>query len=411
MLASDRHTLLKVILTLCLILRATTLLYSQDTIIRRQYSKDYKIYFEFDKHIIKPWFKGNGKSIDRMFSDMDSIGRYCVDSIVVVAQASPEGVYEHNLRLSQNRTKSMRDYIVSKRPDVEYMVKMDSRGEAWRELRERIVADTILTEAQKASAIAIIDSDIDIRSKKRRMERLSIYGYLWRNHYPPLRYSAICKVYYKPEVIYGDMEVEYDEIQAEEMEPLVIDTIQVQSLRYTQKELFYLRTNLLVPLLNFGAEVAIGNHWSIGADYYFPWKWRNPNHKNCFELLAWGLEGRYWFGKDRTEEDRMEGHSVGVATSLGYYDFQRNYVGNQGEFINVGFDYLYALPIFKDRMHLEFSLGIGYIYSYLRPYEVYEDGGKGYRYGYTKNFHWFGPTKATVSFVVPIKGKRRLVQW
>ena len=43
----------------------------------------------------------------------------------------------------------------------------------------------------------------------------------------------------------------------------------------------------------------------------------------------------------------------------------------------------------------------------MKPYDVFEDGGKAYKTDYTKNFHWVGPTKATVSLVVPIKFARR----
>lgn len=174
-----------------------------------------------------------------------------------------------------------------------------------------------------------------------------------------------------------------------------------------KREILYLRSNLLAPLTNLGAEIGLGNHWSVGADYYFPWMFRNPNHKNCFQLLGLNLEGRYWFGKERTYEDRLEGHSVGINLGAGYYDFERNFKGNQGEFATIGVDYLYSLPVCKDRLHLEFSLGLGWIYSRVKPYEVYSEGGKAYKLGYEKNFNWYGPTKAGVSLVVPIKAKRR----
>lgn len=174
-----------------------------------------------------------------------------------------------------------------------------------------------------------------------------------------------------------------------------------------ETEQFYLRTNLLNPLTNFGAEYCIGNNWSVGADYYFPWMPRNKNHKNCFQLLGWSVEGRYWFGKDRTVEDRLEGHSVGFSVASGYYDIEKNFKGNQGEYASISADYLYSLPVCKDKLHLEFTLGIGWIYSRVKPYEVYSEGGKAYKLGYEKNFNWYGPTKAGVSLVVPIKAKRR----
>ena len=58
-------------------------------------------------------------------------------------------------------------------------------------------------------------------------------------------------------------------------------------------------------------------------------------------------------------------------------------------------------------MHLEFSVALGYLYSFIQPYDVFESGGLAYKTGYTKDFHWFGPTKAGVSLVVPITIKRR----
>lgn len=168
-------------------------------------------------------------------------------------------------------------------------------------------------------------------------------------------------------------------------------------------EIFYLRTNLLSPLTNIGAEYSIDDHWSVAADYYFPWIPRDKSHRNCFQLLGWNIEGRYWFGEDRTYEDRLEGHSAGLSLAAGYYDFERNFKGNQGEFVKIGADYTYAMPIFRDRMHLEFTIELGYIYSQMKPYEVFEEGGKAYKLGYKKNFNWFGPTKAGVSLVIPIK--------
>ena len=170
-----------------------------------------------------------------------------------------------------------------------------------------------------------------------------------------------------------------------------------------KRTIMALRSNLIVPASNIGLEFCIGDSWSIGADYYFPWIKRQADHQNALQLLGWGLEGRYWFGKSRKEDDRLKGHSIGLSTYAGYYDFERSYTGIQGEFATVGLDYLYAMSICKGKLHLEFNLGLGYIYSYVKPYDVFETGGKAFKEGYIKNFHWIGPVKAGVSLVVPIR--------
>ena len=101
------------------------------------------------------------------------------------------------------------------------------------------------------------------------------------------------------------------------------------------------------------------------------------------------------------ETSRLLGHSVGAYIGGGYYDFERNWAGNQGSFLNVGVDYKYAMPLFSGLIHLEFEFGLGYIYSKAQPYK-YIEGIFYLDRGRHKNIHWVGPTRAQVSVVVPI---------
>ena len=172
------------------------------------------------------------------------------------------------------------------------------------------------------------------------------------------------------------------------------------------------RTNLLLPLLNVGLEVPLGNRWSIGADWYYPWLFRASDHKNCFQIDGLSLEGRLWLGKrhSRGQENRryrLRGHSIGLFVMGGRYDLERNYSGHQGEYVLGGVDYLFAMPVCRGKLHMEFSLGIGYFYSRATHYEVYEEGGRGYRdKDIRKIFQYFGPTKANVTLVWPLKRKK-----
>ena len=166
---------------------------------------------------------------------------------------------------------------------------------------------------------------------------------------------------------------------------------------------FAVRTNALaIPLANIGVEVPINRNWSVAADIYYPWIFRGKNIKTCNQLLAFGAEGRYWFSDDvYTENSRLLGHSVGVYAAGGYYDFERNWAGHQGEFLNVGVDYLYALPLLRGRLRLEFELGLGYIYSSAKPYFCIEN--KLFEQtNIRRKIHWVGPTRAQVSVVYPI---------
>lgn len=167
--------------------------------------------------------------------------------------------------------------------------------------------------------------------------------------------------------------------------------------------LYAIRTNLLVPALNIGAEVPIGNNWSVSADYYYPWIWPGKENKNCFELLAWSAEGRYWFGNDRTVKDRLLGHSVGLYAAGGYFDIERNFKGRQGTFISTGVDYTYAMPLGRKKLiNLEFTFAMGYVHSWNRIYTVSGPFGPLNPEPGTELFDYFGPTKAAVSLVLPL---------
>ena len=147
----------------------------------------------------------------------------------------------------------------------------------------------------------------------------------------------------------------------------VSDTLSVGSEPARQEKSYPLaiRTNLLLPFLNVGVEVPIGNRWSVGADWYYPWFPRSDFHRNCTQMDGLSVEGRYWMGKSHNRGEvnrtnRLLGHSVGVFAMGGRYDLERDFSGHRGEYVMGGIDYLFAMPVWQKRMHLEFSLGVGY---------------------------------------------------
>ena len=167
-----------------------------------------------------------------------------------------------------------------------------------------------------------------------------------------------------------------------------------------------LRSNLLVPGLNVGAVLPLGNKFSFAADYYYPW-FESKKNRHCLQLLGVSAEFRYWFGRERSYDRRLRGHSLAVYGSAGYYDLEYNFEGTQGEYVNTGLDYTYALGLGKKkRVHLEFTLAVGYIHSEGRPYYVLADYGPLFKENHDMVFDYVGPTKAAVSIVVPIFKRR-----
>lgn len=365
-------------------------------------SKVSYIYFHINESYLDPDYKGNLNTVEKIDALIDSVGHAEILGVSVSSFASPDGPFKKNLTLARRRAAEMEDLFKRVSPESVHLLKSGGQGESWEMFEDLIIRDTVIPAEEKTRLLEIIVSDMPEDDKEKLIKKTESYLHIRDNIFPVLRYSCITIHYPLPYMI------ERIKMLEDELRQPVSPLKYARPVSYEQKELFYLRTNLLVPFSNFGIEYCIDNRWSVGADYYFPWIFRNPDHRNCFQILGGGIEGRYWFGDFRTEEDRLEGHSVGVNLSGGYYDFERGYTGNQGEFINIGVDYLYSLPIFGDRLHLEITAGIGYIYSFVKPYDVFEPGGKAYKRGYTKNVNWFGPTKAGVSLVVPIKSKRRI---
>lgn len=362
-----------------------------------------------------------------------------IRTIVIEGAASPVGNEEYNNRLALRRAEALRDIIAKMEGGEKLHIYVISAGEDWRTFKSYIKKN--YHEPNRDQVIAIIDSDMANDHKERQLQLLD-GGKTWRvlvrdfmatarnaamihiveiddlaPKSPSLKFQSVLapiredmliftakpSVLHEPIEIVKPVAISIDKLKIEpQEEPQEQPTLQEQTAT-PRKPVVAVRSNLLVPALNVGVEVPIGTHWSVGADYYFPWIWPKRDNKNCFELLAWGVEGRYWFGRNRTVLDRLQGHSVGLYGYMGYYDFERNYHGHQGEFMNVGVDYTYAMAVGKRKqIHLEFSLGVGYIYSLARKYTVIEAQGPLISDKITKKVGFFGPTKANVSLVVPI---------
>lgn len=374
-----------------------------------RYASD--IYFRIDESCIDMSFRENAESFADLASFLDSVGIEDVLSISVSSYASPDGPYRKNLGLAVRRAESMSAMLVKHIPEYKSLINVEDNGEAWSRFKLLLSQDEHLSESERRAVCDVVDSDLLPDAKEARIRKMKSYGYIRDKIYPRLRYSEIV-IHYSAREPLDTLERVEKSVAITSEKAFTDDSLGI-IYRYAprpsyplKKELFYLRTNFLSPLTNVGAVYSINDRWSVGADWYFPWVFRNPDHKNCFQILGGGIEGRYWFG-DRNYENRLEGHSLGLNLSGGYYDFGRNYTGNQGEFVNIGVDYLYSVPVFNDKMHLEFTVGLGYIYSFVKPYEVFEEGGKAFKTGYTKNFHWVGPSKAGISLVIPITAKRR----
>lgn len=394
---------------------------------------------------ILPGYDGNAERIALFRSALEeklSVPGSVLTGVFIRTGASPDGGTRSNLTLASERMDAVRTLLVEGFGLDPALVHVFSSGESWEEFIEVVRGldvpwkDEVISIASGKPRYVMSTYGVsDLRkSELKHLRGGEPWRHLTKEVFPRLRsaYGDAVFVFTTP-----FSEGKYSVSVTEKRQDVVRDTVYIYKdtlyLGSSQRKdintdveldesyasriegkkfLMAVRTNILaVPLANVGLELALGKHVSIGLDYYYPWIWRNSLHKDCTEMLAYGMDVRYWFGSSRQPSNaRLIGHSVGIYGAGGHYDFERNWHGYQGTFYNVGVDWMYAFPLFKGRIHMELELGIGFIYSDAQPYNCYEPYGDCFREpGIRKIVRWFGPTRAQVSIVVPIYIKDRRV--
>ena len=383
----------------------------------KRIQKKYSVYFGIGSSKINSSLYGNGEVLDQIKEDINSIkaDKVIPDSLVIVSSSSPDGNTSFNLRLARMRADNTVSQVYRLLPEFRNAsLRTDHYEESWDIIIQVLENDPDFP--QREQMLSILDTDLSEEMKEASLKKCTEgWAYLIENYIYAFRNSTI--------YLWLDLKGVVDEYVriaplptlSQLTDTLVFDApVPAVTRAYHDGPAFTpshdiiwaLRTNLLVPALNAGLEIPIKENWSLGLDYYFPWFWPNQKNKNCFEFLGWSVEGRYWFGRDRQPQDRLRGHSVGLYVGGGYYDFERNYRGMQGQFVSPGLDYTYAMPIGrKKRLNLEFTLAVGYIRSWGTTYNVYGDYGALYPDEGTVIWDYVGPTKAAVTLVVPFYRK------
>ena len=360
------------------------------------------VLYEHDKAWPRWSYKNNITAYNKLVAMVKYIASKKTGSrtIIIEGSASPIGSDAYNHALALRRANVLRGIIAKMKGGDKLTIHTTSAGENWESFESYIEASYHADNRQEVLAILRMNaSNVQKEQYIQALDRGKTWRILVTKFMGSARNATVVRVV-ENEALLADS-VCWAVKPAELIPPFYIEhkTEPIE----IRKPVVAIRSNLLVPALNIGVEVPIGTNWSVGADYYFPWVWPKRDNKNCFELLAWGIEGRYWFGKNRTVFDRLQGHSLGLYGYMGYYDFERNFHGHQGEFANVGLDYTYAMAVGKKKaVHFEFSLGLGFIYSQARKYTVIEANGPLISDKITKTVVFFGPTKANISLVVPI---------
>jgi hypothetical protein len=368
-----------------------------------------EVHFKLDKYNLDLDYMGNDVSLRNFAYKIDSIGISKIDSVVVVSQSSPEGVYEHNLMLSRNRANTMRKYIVGKHPELNDRLHVYPDGESWLRLRELVKKDTSMRKTDIDKVISVIEADINVGTKKWRMERLPVYRYLLRTYYPRIRNSTFCIVYYSEIIPKKGIPVHDIDIKVNDIDPSSIivmnpflPTIDVWCPR------LYLKTNVAalgMAISNVAAEIDLAKHWSFSLPvYYSAWDYFKSTIK--FRTLAIQPELRYWFLKNN------DGFFAGAHFGLAYYNFAFDGAYRYQDYnretpaIGGGLNFGYRVPISKDkRWRVGASIGAGVYSNYYDTFYNTPRTKDGQLIESIKKVYW-GVDQVTISFSYSFDLKR-----
>lgn len=379
-------------------------------------SRTFVLYFRFDRSLLEKDYMSNKQTMDTLrviMTDQDILSR--LDSIVIRASASPEGALERNRQLANERAAAAKTYLMWQYPYLNRnKILTHSIGEDWEGLKRMVETD--MNTPYRSEVLDIIDSNLSPGEKDRRIQQLgngTAFAFMVQNMLRYLRTGATCIVFYKkpePKPVEPAETMESEEIAVQVVQDTpVIETKSEEPVwRYKRPVAF--KTNLLFDLataLNVEVEVPLGRHFSVAAEWMSPW-WLWEDKQNSLELMLITLEARYWLRSRFTKQDEalgthnpLTGWFVGLYSSMGKYDFERDKKGYQGEiYLSTGLTLGYVQPLSRN-FNMEFSISGGYLQSGYRYYNARQDALGDWHLikQYSGFFRWIGPTKAKVSLI------------
>lgn len=423
------------------------------------------IHFRCDRSDYEAAYLENQEVVLALGQILAEAGPERIESVSVVAYASPEGGLEHNLALSCARAAALQPLVAEHLPGFAGKITVVAGGEAWEPFRARIEADTRISEAARDKILAIIDDDrVGPDTKEWRLKnRLGtdpavgdLYRYILQEHFRYLRCLFIT-IRYKAEVgtvtapepgsteeppvtpdTGGEVSSNVPPVTPETDAPEKTDIADVLPKTDTSETpetvtetnpktenqssgtqlsedsvsykvpLFAASTNLLYDLAitpNIALELPVGKHFSVLLDYTFPW-WVTRDNRHAWEMLK--LDGglRFWPGK-KDKNDRMDvltGLFAGLDFGAGYYDIEPSHKGYQGELQTVGVELGYAWRL-GEKWRLDAFGALGWMGTHYRYYEGNADDSR-LLWQYNGRYIWYGPTKAGISIKYIFTAKR-----
>ena len=413
-----------------------------------------QLHFRWDNTTYDSDYLDNSEAATKLVDLLKAMGPESIDSVSVVAYASPEGVYEHNMMLSRKRAAEFSRALKPKLGNMGFPVNVRPGGESWALLVERVKADSTMSEtARKRVLDQIADGSISVATRKWRFmhgslgatrEEGDVYHYILVNHYRFLRCLDIHIHYKEAEisplaplgrndkedivspvdttVIPDSPSVAKDTTAVIPGIPAVIPSEVEESPR---RPVLGISTNIpyditwipqygLTSVPSFSVEYyPVKGKYAFGADLELS-HWLHPDEHRYNQIHNLTLWGRRYF---KRTEDRFKGAYLLANLNAAEYGIGMNAgKGWEGEGIGASVGGGWKVYIGK-HFFLDMGGALGAFYSWYDPYVWGNDATGRYYYDYSgapedfvkrsKRLLWFGPTRVYFSVGIDFYGKRR----
>ena len=370
-------------------------------------------------------FEDNSQRITRL---QDFLNEVKNDSLITITgvdfrgTASPDGSYEFNVWLSENRLRTFKE-LVARYVDIpDSLIHAETSAIPWDEFRQKVEESSL---PAKGRILEIIDEGpnlvpwvggkhIDARLQK--LKRLD-NGEVWNQLRKPILYD----LRYGDAVFYLDY---MTPLQNPGYLPLQTAAIAVPQLLplpaaksyETWIPNLYLKTNFIgwvMGSVNLGFEADLARHWSFTIPvYYCAWDYFKSTIK--FRNFTIQPEFRYW----PNANGYNHGFFVGIHAGMMAYNFavdgKYRYQDRKGTHpaLGGGIGIGYRKAISKNqRWHMEFTAGAG---AYKLDYDVYENTPN-YKEGQwvrrkKKMFYGLDQLAITLSYSFPQKKREKTIE-
>ena len=141
---------------------------------------------------LHPDFRNNRRELDRIIATIDTVrhnDKVEITGIDIHGYAAPEGPWDNNVRLSQGRAATLRNYVKQLRPLPEEIFTVNYTPEDWDGLDSLLRASDLEHREEILAIVAQRDLDPDLRNEEIHRRFPEQYQYILNTWYPALRHS------------------------------------------------------------------------------------------------------------------------------------------------------------------------------------------------------------------------------